>query len=264
MGETVRPFRLVGWQYFSPKLLPWPPCWFLHLPLDPLCLSVRPAPSVPHGHRNQYRSHDVTWLLAALSGSPLVLRTKDMLLGFTASCMSQPAYLPASPAVPAPCSLLQPHWVISSWQSGNMLCTLGVSCPLSSLWNDFPISIMTPGTPPPPSSSVPGAGLLGVDPQLWFLLVMSPSTSQSLHFLIWKMVRFLFVSHGVLMRIKRASPGETFKEYLAHIKRSKQLAVMAGFCLCSYPPHSLWAWKPCLSPLRLCIGPGLYYALPYL
>ena len=106
----------------------------------------------------------------------------------------------------------------------------------------------------PSSSSVPGARLLGFDPQLWFLLVMSPSTSQSLHFLIWKMVRLFYVPHGVLMRIKRACPHETLKEYVAHIKCSKQLAAMAGFCLRSYPPHSLWAQKPCLSPLRLCTG----------
>lgn len=143
----MRHCRLVGWQYFSPKLLPCPPCWFLHLPLDPLCLSVEPVPSVPHGQRNQYRSHDVTWLLGTLSDSPLVLRIKDMLSGSTGSCMSHPTYLPALPAVPTPWSLLQPHWVISSWLLGNFLCTLGVSCPLSSLWNDLPISIMPLGTP---------------------------------------------------------------------------------------------------------------------
>lgn len=165
MGETVRHFRLVGWQYFSPKLLPWPPCWFLHLLLDSLCLSVGPVPSVPHGQRNQYRSHDVTWLLGALSGSPLVLRIEDMLSGFTGSCMSHPAYLPASPAIPTPWRLLQPHWVISSWLSGNLLCTLGVSCPSSSLWNDLPISIMPPGTPHRPQSLEPD----------WLDLTLSPA-----------------------------------------------------------------------------------------
>ena len=91
-------------------------------------------------------------------------------------------------------------------------------------------------------------------PSSLVLLVMSPSASQSLHFLIWKMVRLLYVPHGVLMRTKRACSCETLQEYVAHIKCSKQLAVMAGFCLRSYPPHSLWAQIPCLSPLRLCTG----------